>query len=111
MQITSSLLSMKKAPELELRRFWHIKENQKIRYLPNAYGYSVEDVLELRQESTAKPKEIETLRDRFDRALNRSDYETAKEVVEKLCGILGEEHSEVKNAKEELDLNHWAEEN
>ena len=88
-----------------------IKENQKIRYLPNAYGYSVEDVLELRQESTAKPKEIETLRDRFDRALNRSDYETAKEVVEKLCGILGEEHSEVKNAKEELDLNHWAEEN
>ena len=25
-----------------------IKENQKINYLPNAYGYSVEDVLELR---------------------------------------------------------------
>ena len=38
-------------------------------------------------------------------------YEAAKEVVEKLCGILGEEHSEVKNAKEELDLNYWAEEN
>ena len=34
-----------------------IKGNQEIKYLPNAYGYSVEDVLELRQESTAKPKE------------------------------------------------------
>ncbi|MFR2257935.1 MAG: AAA family ATPase [Clostridium sp.] len=33
-----------------------IKGNQEIKYLPNAYGYSVEDVLELRQESTAKPK-------------------------------------------------------
>ena len=32
-----------------------IKGNQEIKYLPNAYGYSVEDVLELRQESTAKP--------------------------------------------------------
>ena len=88
-----------------------IKENQKINYLPNAYGYSVEDVLELRQESTAKPKEIEILRDQFERALNRSDYEAAKKSVEELCSILGEEHSEVKNAKEELNLNYWVEEN
>lgn len=38
-----------------------IKDTQKIKYLPNAYGYSVEDVLELRQESAAKPKEVENL--------------------------------------------------
>lgn len=30
MLTTSRLLSMKKAPELEIRRFWHIKKNQKI---------------------------------------------------------------------------------
>lgn len=87
-----------------------IKENQEIKYLPNAYGYSVEDVLELRQESTAKPKVIEELRDKFERAINRSDYDEANNVISMLSEMLGDNHSEVKRAKEELELNYWVEE-
>lgn len=87
-----------------------IKDNQEIKYLPNAYGYSVEDVLELRQESTAKPKEIEDLRDKFERAINRSDYTEANNIIALLSEMLGENHSEVKRAKEELELNYWVEE-
>ena len=54
---------------------------------------------------------IKEVKDHFERALNRSDYEAAKKSVEELCSILGEEHSEGKNAKEELNLNYWVEEN
>lgn len=58
-----------------------LNEEQEIKYLPNAYGYSVEDVLELRQGSTAKPQDVEDLRDKFERAMNRDDYMEAKNVV------------------------------
>ena len=80
-------------------------------YLPNAYGYSVEDVLELRQGSMAKPKEIEDFRDRFERAINREDYADAKNIVALMTEMLGPDHSEVKRANEELELNYWIEEN
>ena len=88
-----------------------INEEQEIKYLPNAYGYSVEDVLELRQGSTAKPQDVEDLRDKFERAMNRDDYMEAKNVVAMMCELLGEQHSEVQRAKEELEFANWVEEN
>lgn len=88
-----------------------MKENQEIIYLPNAYGYSVKDVLELRQGSMEKPKEVEMLCDQFERAINQSDYAEAEKVVETMKDTLGDTHTEVKKAREELDLNYWVEEN
>lgn len=88
-----------------------IRENQEIKYLPNAYGYSVEEVLELRQESTAKPKEVEEFREQFERAVNQEEYELAKNIVNLMEKMLGSNHSEVIRAREELELNYWALEN
>lgn len=88
-----------------------INEDQEIKYLPDAYGYSVEEVLELRQGSTAKPKAIEDLRDKFERALNQDDYAKAKNVVAMMGELLGEMHSEVQRAREELELAEWVERN
>lgn len=88
-----------------------IRENQEIKYLPNAYGYSVEEVLELRQESTAKPKEIGEFREQFERAVNQEKYESAKNIVNLMEKMLGSNHSEVRRAREELELNYWALEN
>lgn len=88
-----------------------MKNDQETIYLPNAYGYSVEDVLELRQGSMAKPKEVEEFRDIFERAINREDYAEAKNIVALMREMLGADHSEVKRANEELELNYWVEEN
>lgn len=88
-----------------------INEGQEIKYLPNAYGYSVEDVLELRQGSTAKLQDVEDLRDKFECAMNRDDYMEAENVVAMMRELLGEQHSEVQRAKEELEFVNWVEEN
>ena len=88
-----------------------MKNDQETIYLPNAYGYSVEDVLELRQGSMAKPKEVEEFRDIFERAINREEYAEAKNIVALMREMLGADHSEVKRANEELELNYWVEEN
>lgn len=82
-----------------------------VMYLPNAYGYSVEDVLRWRQGSTAKPQAIEKFNDRFERAMNREDYKEAELIVEQMENELGSEHGEIKRAREELQLNYWVEEN
>ena len=88
-----------------------VDENQSIRYLENAYGYSVKDVLELRQGSGEKPRKIERLIDQFEKAVNREDYTAAKKVIETMRSELGEDHAEVKNAEGELEMINWIAEN
>ena len=88
-----------------------VDENQSIRYLENAYGYSVKDVLELRQGSGEKPRKIERLIDQFEKAVNREDYTAAKKVIEMMRSELGEDHAEVQNAEGELEMINWIAEN
>lgn len=72
-----------------------LKNQQEVLYLPNAYGFSVTDVLELRQGSMEKPKEIMEFCDAFEKALNREDYDVAKHVIQLMTAELGENHDEV----------------
>ena len=88
-----------------------VDENQSIRYLENAYGYSVKDVLELRQGSGEKPRKIEHLIDQFEKAVNREDYTAAKKVIEMMRSEPGEDHAEVQNAEGELEMINWIAEN
>lgn len=88
-----------------------IRNNQEISYLPNAYGYSIKDVLELRQGSTEKPKEVESLVNKLEEKLNREDYLGAEEVIKQMKKRLGENHSEVKRAQEEFEQSCWIMEN
>lgn len=88
-----------------------IDRDQKVNYLPDAYGYSMKDVLELRQGSMEKPRELQRLLEQFEEAVNRDDFAEAEKVIDDMKVRLGSEHSDVKNAEEELKMIRWVEEN
>lgn len=88
-----------------------VEKEQKISYLPDAYGYSMKDVLELRQGSIEKPKEIQTFLEQFEKAVNRDDYKTAEAIIEEMKRKIGINHVEVKKAEHELEMIHWIEAN
>lgn len=88
-----------------------VGDDREVNYQPGAYGYSVEDVLELRQGSSSKPRNIEILNDKLERALNKDDYNTAEEIIAEMKAQLGDSHSEVIRAIDLLEMNRWIEEN
>lgn len=81
-----------------------IKEDQEIQYLPDAYAYSVEDVLELRQGSSGRLAELRKMYCSFEEALNRDDYHVAAKIVDQMANLFGADNTEVKNARMELEL-------
>ena len=87
-----------------------VGDAQEVDYLPNAYGYSVEDVLQLRQGSGSKPRTIEVLNEKLERAINDDDYSKAEEIITEMKEQLGEAHDEVIQAIDLLEMNRWIEE-
>lgn len=73
-----------------------LDNKQSVSYLPDCYGYEVEDVLRYRQESVSRPKKVKTLVDQIENAVDDADFETALDILEKLKNVLGEENSEYK---------------
>ena len=69
---------------------------QGITYLPDCYGYAVEDVLYYRQESVARPKDVKVLMDQINMCLDDEDYGEAEKILVRLKKILGEENTEYK---------------
>lgn len=69
---------------------------QKVSYLPDCYGYEVEDVLHYRQESVSRPKKVKVLVDEIEKALDDIDFDTALSTLEKLKSVLGEDNLEYK---------------
>lgn len=88
-----------------------VEQEQKITYLPDAYGFSMKDVLELRQGSIGKPKEIQTFLEKFEKAMNRDDFKAAETIIEEMKEKIGDNHGEIKKAKEELEMARWIEVN
>lgn len=84
-----------------------IDGQQNINCLENAYAYSIEDVVELRQGSLSIPKEIKKMVDEFDEAMNTEQYDEAREILKKMKLNYGEDNSEVKNAMLELELEQY----
>lgn len=85
-----------------------IDNRQNISCLENAYAYSIEDVVELRQGSLSIPKEIKKMVNQFDEAMNAERYDEAREIVREMELNYGEDNSEVKNAMLELELGEYA---
>lgn len=81
-----------------------IGDDQEIEYLPSAYAYSIGDVLEFRQTSTAMPAEIKELSRTFEEALEEEDYSRAQAIYEEMLEKYGPDNSEVKSARFELEL-------
>lgn len=80
-----------------------ITDNQEIIYQENAYGYSVQDVLNFRQGMVERPQEIKLLSDSFYAAMENEQYENAEEILKKMENILGKNHADIRAAKEELE--------
>jgi len=87
-----------------------IDTDQEIAYLNDAYGYSVQEVLTLRQGTTEKIKEVKELDTQFAEALLDEEWSKAEDVIWKMAEILGEDHMDVHSAREELRLSRWEEE-
>lgn len=76
-----------------------IDDEQKIRYLPNSYGYEVEDVLRFCQDSVSRPKDVKKLVSQIEDALDEDEFEEAWKILEELKELLGEKNSEYKKMK------------
>lgn len=73
-----------------------LDDKQEVVYLPECYGYAVEDVLYYRQESVSRPKDVKLLIDKINEALEEEEFDEADKALEELRLILGEDNSEFK---------------
>lgn len=86
-----------------------IDDEQGAYYLADAYGYSVQDVLNFRQGTMEKPKDIKELAQAYEAAVEDGQFELAEGIIEKMEKVLGKEHADVCAARTELALNRWEE--
>lgn len=86
-----------------------INNEREVYYLADAYGYSVEDVLNFRQGTIEKPKDIKEMSQAFEAAIEDEEFELAEGIIEKMEKIFGKEHADVCAARTELVLNRWEE--
>lgn len=73
-----------------------LDDAQDISYLPDCYGYEVEDVLHYRQESVSRPKKVKVLVDEIENAIDDIEFDKADAALERLKEVLGEDNSEYK---------------
>ncbi len=73
-----------------------LNEKKQPEYLPDCYGYSVEDVLQYKQESVSRPKKINELINEIEESLDFDDFIKAEQLLTNLKQILGEDNSEYK---------------
>lgn len=73
-----------------------LDENQQVIYMPECYGYAVEDVLRFRQESVSRPKNVKVLIDQINEFLDDENFDDAENTLVQLKNILGEDNSEFK---------------
>jgi predicted ATP-binding protein involved in virulence len=81
-----------------------IDDNQEVTYLKNAYGYSVNDVLELCQGSTDILNSIKSMKNLFDIAIDNNDLDRASAILKNMSDEFGNDNTEVLKAKTELDM-------
>lgn len=75
-----------------------------VQYLPNAYAYSVDDILESRQLSKSVPEILRSLVSSFDRELNAGNLEKAKSLLDQLAVQFGRNNPAVIEAQATYDL-------
>ena len=81
-----------------------VDHNQEIIYLDDAYGYSVNEVLELRQGSSDVLKSVKDMKNEFDFAINKDDLQKASKIVEEMAQEFGDDNTEVVKARTELEM-------
>lgn len=73
-----------------------LDDEQCATYLPECYGYAVEDVLCYRQESVSRPKNVKVLIDQINEFVDDENFYDADNILMQLKNILGADNSEFK---------------
>lgn len=73
-----------------------LDDTKEVCYLPDCYGYEVEDVLRYRQESVSRPKKVKSLVDEIEKAMDDIDFNKADVALDRLKNMLGDDNSEYK---------------
>ena len=76
-----------------------------VNYLENAYGFSANDVLELRQGSTGVSNVYKRFMDELEESLNESNIEMAKDVVARAKSEFGDSSMVYQELSQYLKLN------
>lgn len=69
-----------------------LDDAQDVSYLPDCYGYEVEDVLRYRQDSVSRPKKVKTLVDEIENAIDDIEFDKADAALKRLKDVLGEDN-------------------
>lgn len=77
-----------------------VDHNQEVIYLDDAYGYSVNEVLELRQGSSDVLKSVKDMKNE----INKDDLQKASKIVEEMAQEFGDDNTEVVKARTELEM-------
>ena len=88
-------------------RLLRMKSPNDIEPMTSAYGYSISDVVELRQGSTELPQLAKTLKDKLEDCIDRDDLEEAQRIVQEAIENFGEDSSPVREMKDFLEVNKW----
>lgn len=84
-----------------------MKNPNSVKYLDDAYGYNVGDILELTQESIDMPQEVKNWRKEIEQALDENNLSKAENIVRDSANKLGEDSSTVKRMRDFLEINKW----
>ena len=79
-----------------------LTDDKEVIYLENAYGYSVQDVLNFRQGTIEK---VKILTDSFYLAMDEDEYDKAEKILEEMIKVLGNSHADIRSSREELKWN------
>ena len=81
-----------------------IDEEQNIRYIGDSYAFSVNEILKDMLGYYMRPAKVENLIEEFEKGMDREEYDLAKNALEKLAELLGEEHPKVIALKSEYEI-------
>lgn len=87
-----------------------LRDCSEVDYLESAYGYDIEEVLALRQQSDDKPKEIEERYSSLQNALDANDDAKAQEIVKITKLEFGEDSAVSRKINDFYEVNKWIEE-
>ena len=80
-----------------------IDEEQNIRYIGDSYAFSVNEILKDILGYYMRPAKVENLIEEFEKRMDREEYNLAKNALENLTELLGEEHPKVIALKYEIE--------
>lgn len=80
-----------------------IDDKQNIQYMNESYAFSVNEILKDMLGYHVMPEDVENLIEKFEGHMDKDEYKEAKEELEKLIALLGEEHPKAIAMKSEYE--------